>query len=425
LEFPVVVIPDLGKKFNCADLHGEIILDAEFGISSRVHAPETGQTYPSLPFWLAGKRQKAEMLSEEMRLLYVAATRARDRLILSGTCAESRAESWADSITDYNNPVRLLRAGTYLDWLGPWLTQHAGMPDWLDAGHGAAPSWRWQIVREAEEDPPSTSINANNDKTALNDSDARNLLARLEWTYRHTQATTQPGKSSITALRREAADELEIATTFESRGPRFGTAESGAGGAAIGVAHHSFLQSLKLSKISGTTGPEEEAARLVKAGLLSGEQAALLDLEAIKRFWRSELGKQILLHQSAVQRELAFTVRLTRQTQPSISILNQIPEGEFIVVQGAVDLAVLLPGEIWIVDFKTDQVSGKALDERVREYSVQLQLYGIALNQIYKRPVTHRWLHFLKSGKTIEVADPVDLPPSSHPQQMVLSLPTR
>jgi ATP-dependent helicase/nuclease subunit A len=177
--------------------------------------------------------------------------------------------------------------------------------------------------------------------------------------------------------------------------------------------------------MGGTNGAEEEAERLVKAGLLSREQAALLDLGAINRFWRSELGKQILIHQSATQRELAFTIRLTRQTRPTLPLVSQIPDGEFIVVQGAVDLAVLLPEEIWIVDFKTDQVSGKAIDERVREHTVQLQLYGIALSQIYKRPVTRRWLHFLKSGKTIEVADAVDLPAPSQSQQMLLSLPAR
>jgi ATP-dependent helicase/nuclease subunit A len=78
LEFPVVVVADLDKNFNERDLHGEIILDEEFGLCPRVKPPESGRRYPSLPHWLAQKNQKRELRGEELRLLYVAMTRARD-----------------------------------------------------------------------------------------------------------------------------------------------------------------------------------------------------------------------------------------------------------------------------------------------------------------------------------------------------------
>ena len=84
LEFPVVVVADLAKPFNEQDLRGEIILDGEFGLCPRVQPPQTGGRYPSLPHWLAQRRQRRELRGEELRLLYVAMTRARDTLILSG-----------------------------------------------------------------------------------------------------------------------------------------------------------------------------------------------------------------------------------------------------------------------------------------------------------------------------------------------------
>jgi len=151
-------------------------------------------------------------------------------------------------------------------------------------------------------------------------------------------------------------------------------------------------------------GAVEEAKRLVKAGVLSEEQVETLDLKAIQRFWNSVVGTQILAHRNWIARELRFTARLTAETAPEISLLSQIPKGEFIVMQGAVDLAVLLPDEIWIVDFKTDQAGAEISNQRLDEYKIQLQLYGIALAQIYDKPVTRRWLHFLKTGETIEVA---------------------
>ena len=230
------------------------------------------------------------------------------------------------------------------------------------------------------------------------------LQARLTWTYPCTPATVQAAKSSVTALRREAAEELEVATPFVI--PKFllpTAADSELRGSEIGLAHHNFLQWVDLARILDRDGLKEESARLVAANLLSAQQAAALELPAIARFWNSELGGLILQHKENVQRELPFTVRLTRDTDASIPLLSRIPEGEFIVVQGAIDLAVLLPKEIWIVDFKTDQVAGNALAEKAREYSVQLRLYALALTEIYRKPVTRCWLHFLHPGETRQV----------------------
>src|SRR5258708_12250834 len=82
LEFPVVVVADLGKPFNLSDLRAEIILDEKFGLCPQIKPPQTGQRYPSLPYWRARQRQKEELLGEELRLLYVAMTRPPDTLLL-------------------------------------------------------------------------------------------------------------------------------------------------------------------------------------------------------------------------------------------------------------------------------------------------------------------------------------------------------
>ena len=85
LEFPIVAVADLGKSFNLADLKADIILDEEYGLCPQIKPPHGPRTYPSLPYWLARRRQRRELLGEELRLMYVAMTRARDTLLLSGT----------------------------------------------------------------------------------------------------------------------------------------------------------------------------------------------------------------------------------------------------------------------------------------------------------------------------------------------------
>src|SRR6185312_1402493 len=93
LEFPVVAVADIAKNFNFSDLRADILLDAEFGLCPRIAPPNINARYPSLPYWLARQRQKRELLGEELRLLYVAMTRARDRLLLVGSVSEKQFET--------------------------------------------------------------------------------------------------------------------------------------------------------------------------------------------------------------------------------------------------------------------------------------------------------------------------------------------
>jgi ATP-dependent helicase/nuclease subunit A len=78
---------------------------------------------------------------------------------------------------------------------------------------------------------------------------------------------------------------------------------------------------------------------------------------------------------------------------------------EWMVVQGMVDLAVVMPDEVWIVDYKTDRIDRGALSEKLIVYGPQLQLYARALARIYRRPVTEKWLHFVGIGETVPVMD--------------------
>ena len=148
-----------------------------------------------------------------------------------------------------------------------------------------------------------------------------------------------------------------------------------------------------------------EAKRLEKENYLSAEEAGALDLEALADFWSSDFGKAIRANAAHVRRELAFTAGFKPREldemfarQPNASL-----DGETIVVQGVADLVVLSPKEIWLVDFKTDDVHAKDLPEKIEFYSPQLKLYARALERIYSRPVTSCRLHFLAARESVGV----------------------
>jgi ATP-dependent helicase/nuclease subunit A len=151
---------------------------------------------------------------------------------------------------------------------------------------------------------------------------------------------------------------------------------------------------------------------LVHQGILTPGEKEVLDLESIYAFWRSELGTAIHQNHTSAHRELPFTTRFNPNelTQLGIPTTPDLDPNEFIVVQGVVDLAIILPDTIWIVDFKTDHVDADAAEDRARDYRPQLQLYASALSRIYQRPVSRLWLHFLYPRLTLPIESPVPGP---------------
>ena len=132
---------------------------------------------------------------------------------------------------------------------------------------------------------------------------------------------------------------------------------------------------------------------------MTADELAALDFGALAAFWQSEIGRQLrALPAENVHREMPFTARMNTAV---LRALNLPPAGdnfgddEFVVVQGVADLAVLLDMEIWLLDFKTDDVSAGELAAKAKLYAPQLKLYALALSRIYKKPVTNCWLHFL------------------------------
>ena len=418
LEFPVVAVADLAKSFNTQDLRGEIIFDEEFGLCPKVKPPTSGRRYPSLPHWLAQRHQRRELAGEELRLLYVAMTRARDYLILTASVTEKKwAELWMENARI--TPQKILAAKSYADWLGLWFANQVQGPKSKVPGEteGELPHLRWRTVDDAElaaKKAENGQQNTDMELSEMNDETLRRLQETLTWQYGFGAATERAAKSSVTALRRQAADELDdeaeqvfsfqfsekrlartLAPPAQNRKSQIGNRKLNA--ADAGTAHHKFLQHVALENAGELAALEAEAGRLEREKVLSADERRALDLKAVATFWSSDAGQKIRKHPANVLRELAFTAKFSPAELSEIigtkSGVNL--ENEFVVVQGVADLVVLLPKEIWLVDFKTDDVRKNELAEKIKSYNPQLKLYALALEKIYSRPVTKSWLHFL------------------------------
>lgn len=423
LEAPIVVVADLGRRFNMMDLAADVILDETLGLCPRVKPPQTAQRYPSVTHWLAARRQRRAALGEEMRLLYVAWTRAAQRLMLVGTIpARTPGQRWAKWLT-MPARQRVGQAAHGLDWMGPWLWTATGRDDWWEHPEGQGPLLRWVLYAHDDERlrlPPAVVVNDEARPTpALIPEDLAALDAltlRLRWKYAHPAATREPAKTSVSAWRRrqhavEVTEEAHAAA-WVVEGPRPAAGPPGGLSAIeIGVAHHLFLQEVRLELTSSEAELRAEAERMEKAQELSTDERQALDYQAILAFWRSEVGMLIRTQGQHVEREMPFTLRVEPAElaawalAPAQSTVGADLDGEFVIVQGIVDLAVLRPEEIWLLDFKTDAVGGEAVDRRAAFHAPQVRLYAKALERIFGRPVTRRWLHFLMARRTVAVAD--------------------
>jgi ATP-dependent helicase/nuclease subunit A len=306
-----------------------------------------------------------------------------------------------------------------MPWLPYAVRQHGGVQGETT---GKNKLFAWHI--HSEDDPvfrspkPETAAPAAEDSSPDAVARIEDLRARLQWQYPFVKATQRIAKASVSELRRRALEETdeEARWLFRHRSRllsgsfRRDVADAAAlSPAEVGAAHHRFLQRLDLERAGDAAALAAEAQRLAREGHLSAAEAAALDLEAVAAFWNSEQGRRIRAVPQRVRRELAFTARFAPEELDGLLGLaaRGAPggeEGEFVVVQGVADLVVVQPGELWLVDFKTDAVTPQTLEETARRYLPQMRLYARALERIYRRPVRECALHFLALRQSVPVA---------------------
>jgi len=348
-------------------------------------------------------------------------TRARDTLILSGSITTAKFNRiWRQPKTDN---LAVPTAASYSDWLGVWFAQHFSADS--RPAQGENELLRWFIHSDAkliasESDlvpasSPSEMITTEDPELWLG------LQQRLSWKYPFAGATCHPAKTSVSALRRRAvaAQREEAASLFGTQNPKFKVRSSkfsppgkqvappGSKVSAVDVgnAHHSYLQHVRLQAITSLAGLKSEAARLEQEGALSAQEIALLDFKALASFGDSDLGRKICSKAQSARRELEFTARFAASELARLTGVAAPPglAEEFVVVQGVADLAVILPRELWLVDFKTDEITPGDISAKSRLYEPQLQIYALALSRIYRLPVTECWLYFLTGQKAVAV----------------------
>ncbi len=387
LEFPVVFLADQSHGWNARG-GAQVLCHSRLGLGMRMTDTVRAVQWPTLPWRAIDRLSRREELSEQERVLYVAMTRAKERLII--TCVQrSAAEKLAACGGAAQGPIdprALLSARSAADWLlaaagadgGRTMRTSVVAPDQAAAEPGAP-------VRE---------------RPAPDEALTEEIGRRLAWRYPYEAAVALPSKLTATAVSEMAAGGADpeaaelprpMPVTDRLRRPDFGRDARPLTGPERGVAAHLVMQHIDLEKTGSEADVRAEIARLERMGFLEPRQAAAVDPADILAFFRSELGTRLRGAEKVI-REFRFSLLC-----PAEQWYPQAPAGEQVLLQGVVDCCIREAGALTVIDFKTD---GRVEPGR---YDGQLRAYAAALERIYETPVKEAALWYLRLRQAVPV----------------------
>jgi ATP-dependent helicase/nuclease subunit A len=421
LEFPIVFLAELETEFNRRDLYADMVVDTDDAVGLQVIDARSNTKLQSLAHQVIGEKKQAAGLAEEMRILYVATTRARDRLIL--TASQKRTDCGRYLATGL-----LLGEERIPDWL---LTTCKNGLEWIlyglsdqrvlhqAFGTGLSDSARDDALFEfklygREELTPFSDLVLNLRARKTNGSKPAqskpkpsaqagkrlaDLKEHLNWRYPFAQTAGIRAKDSVSRLthgdefaQRDHSEALNRQPTalvvpggVESRryDPRL-----------VGRAIHLIVECLDLRHRVTIQAVEESKTRLIDKGAIAAGLAESIHADMIVAFFQSDLGSSALDSNNRVRREWPFTYAHR---------MPDAPAGEFVVVQGVIDMLVETPQGLIVIDFKTDRVSRSDVAARAQAYRGQVDLYAMAAATILRDRVLAKWLYFMTPRQAVQV----------------------
>ncbi len=405
LEFPVVFLCGLSRSFNMESAHAQVLCDKELGIGLNCVDTTNRVRYPTIAKRAISVKIQQDSISEEMRVLYVAMTRARDRLIMT-YAAKNLASDISDIALQLDMTEKRLMTGQ-VNCPGEWILQAAMQRTEAGAlfqlgGHPDCVSFKepvWKI-RTVEGKLNQDTVSADAVPAAeLPTQYIEELAASLRYTYPYISATQTPSKQTATQLKGRDKD-LEAAEDTGERLPviRPFRKPSFAGpsydGRIKGNAIHAVMQHIRFEDCTTIQQIEHELMRLKNELMITDEQVELTDPERIKKLFDTPLGKRMQTGKN-VLREFKFSI-LDDSSRYRADLID-----EQVLLQGVVDCALIEPEGITVIDFKTDRVSADTIDEVILRYTGQINVYAHALERIFKQKVVAKYLYLFNADRFV------------------------
>ncbi|KIL47365.1 helicase-exonuclease AddAB subunit AddA [Jeotgalibacillus campisalis] len=430
LEFPIVFLSGMARPFNEMDLRGKFFLDKEFGLALPYVQPEKRISYETLPQLAFKEKKRLENIAEEMRVLYVAMTRAKEKIYMTATLSDvsKQLKKWQVSGNHKNwllPEFTRKAAKSYIDWIGPALIRHPDSekiqlkkPECIlkDPSNWSIDLVEASSINKIEQPMTDDAVYLNYVKEHLpvpvKSEVAEEIFTRLKWEYPFEQATKRRSKQSVSEIKRmnEVQDER---SAFDFTGspskklfnrPKF-MQETKITPAEKGTIMHMVMQHVPLDKKPSQTSVEELLDELVRRELLTADQKRAVDIKQITAFFESSIGLR-LLNAKTIRREMPFTFVASAAELGLPS--PQTDQLDNVLIQGVVDCLFKDDDGLVLLDYKTDRITdrfenGFEQAEKVmkRRYSTQLTLYKLALERTLDQQIDETILYFFDGGSIL------------------------
>ena len=400
LEFPVVFVAELNRKFNPRHMSADCLADNDLAIGLTVIEPRSKTKLKSLGHQVIAEKIQKTMLAEEMRILYVAMTRASHKLILTASekANKCRQAILQAAIAGEELPDWMIGLGrNFLHWILFAMADQKKMNDIFETNWEHHKNDPFEIYLHSAEDIEKLH-NENKKLQHLKKQGSSNkdhmvqiisqLKNNLSWKYPFYNDTRLPAKKSVSELIYPVDEFIEIKHTQAFMPSRQIAAQTEA--KLVGAATHLLIQKLDLSKSINPETIRNTGQELFTAGAITEQIVKKINYSSIEKFFNTDLGAMTRDAHNEVFREWPFTFAVK-------------PDGsnEKMVVQGIIDIIIKTPSGTVIVDFKTDNITADQAERRAENYKTQIDFYSRASSAILKCKTVSSWLYFLEPSVAV------------------------
>jgi len=387
LEFPVVFLSGTGKQFNMQDLNNKILLHPEIGIGVKYIDYDMQIEYDTLSKQAMRNQIMLETLSEEMRVLYVALTRAKEKLIITGYSTTDKQNGLHDICDKYSelNSILLKKCKTYLDWMElVYIYNQDEMKELSNINvYTKKEVLKMCKTEEVEKENTEKQILDKISKVKIDDEEKKKISKILEYKYKYQDSTIIPTKTSVTELKiAPKKSDLKCAKFLKE------DTETKITNAQKGTLIHLCMQKLDTQNKNYTYSQIKDLVQdLENKKIITHKEADAININKVYQFTKSKIWEE-MIHAHAVHREKAFYISI-----PAKEVFDKELE-EKILVQGVIDLYYINEqNELILVDFKTDYVEDRNEQILVDKYNIQLELYKRALEDALQRKVDKVYIY--------------------------------
>jgi ATP-dependent helicase/nuclease subunit A len=442
LEFPVVFVSGLSKKFNKMDTKGDLIADIDLGIGVKCIDSKLRVKYDTLKRIIIADKMSMDSLGEELRVLYVALTRAKEKLIMTATCKglHDKLDSAMRNVPVIARQTLLpysmrTKADSYLDLILPSLLRHPAMEKLLDKmgiqkenylanvdKDAADTAFEFKSVNDADF---ANWLSGDNLKGVIRleeleadlekdfDSELSDRLrAKFDARYPHENLKGLFTKTTVTELKKQCLEQegevfSQVVDYGHSEDDKNGKPKLG--GAERGTAYHRIMELLDDPIYGDETLFEKEKADIAKvvekwllekqeSGILPSSYAEVMKPYDVATFLLTDLGKRMgqAFRNGSLMREKPFMMGL-----PASELDEKFPSDEMVLIQGIIDAFFIEDGEIVLLDYKTDRV--RSAEELVTRYKIQLDYYKRAIEASTATKVKEVYIYSFALGKVIKL----------------------